>query len=194
VIVTPVGRTSATSPSSRKTIRFVWARIAATSLAMKLSSPWSPTTRGHVLAGPDEPADLVLVHHDEGIGALELAEGVPNRVGEVAPVALLDQVGDRLGVGLGGERVAACLEPVAELAEVLDDPVVDHGDRAGAVLMRMGVQVVRPAVGRPPGVGQADRGVGGPVHERGLEVGELAGLLLDEEIALLVDRAIPAES
>ena len=45
-----------------------------------------------------------------------------------------------------------------------------------------------PAVGRPAGVGEADGGVGRPVRDRRLEVGELAGLLLDEQVALLVDE------
>ena len=61
----------------------------------------------------------------------------------------------------------------------------------GAVLVGMGVEVVRPAVGRPAGVGEADRGVRRPVGDRGLEVGELAGLLLDEQVAVLVDEGDP---
>ena len=115
VITTPVGRTSATSPSSRKTIRFVWARIAATSLAMKLSSPWRPTTSGTSWRAPTSRLISPLVHDDERVGAVELAERRPDGVGEVALVGLLDEVGDRLGVGLGRQRVAARLEPVAEL-------------------------------------------------------------------------------
>ena len=134
---------------------------------------------------------LALVHHDERVGALELAERRADRVGEVALVGLLDQVRDRLGVGLGRERVAALLEPVAELPEVLDDPVVDHRDLAGAVLVGMGVEVVGPAVGRPAGVREPDRRVGRPVRDRRLEVGELARLLLDEQVALLVDEGDP---
>ena len=131
------------------------------------------------------------MHHDERVRAFELAEGRPNRVGEVALVGLLDEVGDGLGVGLRGQRVAALDEPVAELAEVLDDPVVDDRDVAGAVLVGMGVQVVRPAVGRPAGVGEADRGVRRPVGDGGRQVRELAGLLLDEQVAVLVDEGDP---
>ena len=155
---------------------------------MKLSSPLQAHDERHVLAGADEPALLALVHHDQRVGALELAQRRPDRVGEVALVGLLDEVGDRLGVGLGREHVAAGLEPVAEVAEVLDDPVVDHRDVAGAVLVGMGVEVVRPAVGRPAGVREPDRRVRRPVRDRRLEVGELARLLLDEQVALLVDE------
>ena len=52
VIVTPVGRTSAMSPSWRKTTLSVWARMAATSLARKLSSPLRPTTSGTLWRAP----------------------------------------------------------------------------------------------------------------------------------------------
>ena len=71
--------------------------------------------------------------------------------GELA-VAELD---DGLGVGLGREDRALGLELGAQLAEVLDDAVVDDGDAAG--LVRMGVALGRLAVGRPAGV--ADAGV-----------------------------------
>ena len=145
----------------------------------------------HVLAGADEPADLVAVHDDERVGPVELADRRSHGVGQVALVGLLDEVGDRLGVGLRRQRVAALDEPVAELPEVLDDPVVDDRDVARAVLVGMGVEVVRPAVGRPAGVGEADRGVRRPVGDRGREVRELAGLLLDEQVAVLVDERDP---
>ena len=62
---------------------------------------------------------------------------------------------------------------------------------AGAVLVGMGVEVVGPAVGRPARVREADRRVRRPVGDRGLEVGELARLLLDEQVALLVDERDP---
>ena len=152
-----------------------------------------PDDQRHVLACPDEPADLALVHHDDRVRALELAEGGPDRVGQVALVLvrLFDEMGDRLGVGLRRQRVAARLESVAQLAEVLDDPVVDDRDVAGAVLVGVGVQVVRPAVGRPAGVSEADRGVRRPVGDRGRQVRQLAGLLLDEQVAVLVDEGDP---
>ena len=137
----------------------------------------------HVLPGADQPIALADVHDHDGVGALEPGQRVADGVGQVAPVGLLDEVGDRLGVGLGGQRVAAGLEPVAQLAEVLDDAVVDDRDLAGAVAVRVGVEVVRPAVGRPARVGEADRGVRRPVGDGGLEVDQLAGPLLHEQVA-----------
>ena len=133
VIVTPHGRRSATSPSSRKMTRSVWARIAATSRGEEALAVAEADDERHVLAGADQPVALADVHHHDRVRALELAQGVADGVGEVALVGLLDEVGERLGVGLRGQRVAARLEPVAQLAEVLDDPVVDDRDLARAV-------------------------------------------------------------
>ena len=45
----------------------------------------------------------------------------------------------------------------AQLGGVLDDAVVDDGDAAGRVDVRMGVAVARLAVGRPARVGDAGR-------------------------------------
>ena len=145
----------------------------------------------YVLASADKPADLALVHDDDRVGAIELAKRRPDRVGQIALVRLLDEMRDRLGVGLRRQRVAARLQAVAELAEVLDDPVVDDRDRPGAILVGMGVEIVGFAVGRPAGVGKADRSVRRPIRDGGLKIGELARLLLDEQLAVLVDQGDP---
>ena len=112
---------------------------------------------GHVVARPDEPVGLAPVEHGDGIGAVGLAQGGPHGIGDVARVGLLHEVREHLGVGLGAEAVAAREEAVPELPEVLDDAVVDDRHVAGAVDVGMRVEVVGPAVGRPAGVGEADR-------------------------------------
>ena len=61
---------------------------------------------------------------------------------------------DDLGVGLGGELRAVLLQLVAQLAEILDDAVVDDRDPLGR--MRMRVVLGRPAMRRPAGVADAD--------------------------------------
>ena len=147
--------------------------------------------KGYVLAGPDEAIGLAHVHDRDGVGAAGAGKRRAHGVEQVPGVGLLDEVGQRLGVGLRGEPVPPCLQPVAELPEVLDDPVVDHGDLAGAVDVGMGVQVIRAAVGRPARVGEADAGVRRPVLHRRGEVGELAHLLLDEKVAGLGDERDP---
>ncbi len=90
--------------------------------------------------------------------------------------ALVDQVagelGHDLGIGFGFEAQAGGEELVAQLAEILDDAVVDHGDGAGA--MGMGVGGGGSAMGGPAGV--ADAGLAGQrlVHQQVGEAGELA--------------------
>ena len=72
----------------------------------------------------------------------------------------LDQVGDDLGVGLRAEVVAVLDQLAAQLGVVLDDPVENDVDLAAAVAVGMGVLLGDPAVGRPAGVGEADRRLG----------------------------------
>ena len=151
-----------------------------------------PDHEGHVLAGPDKPVGLAAVHHGDGVGALGLAQGGPDRVGEVAGVGLLDHVCEGFGVGLGGELVASRHQPVAQLPEVLDDPVVDDRDLAGAVLVWVGVEVVRPAVRGPASVGEADRRMRRPIRDRGLEIGQLPGPFLDEQVPTVIDQRDPS--
>ena len=98
------------------------------------------------------------MHGDEGVVAAQLGVGGADRGGEVAVVVVGDQVGDDLGVGLGGELLAFGLQPLAQVGVVLDDPVEDDVDLAGAVVVRVGVLLGDAAVGRPAGVG--DAGVG----------------------------------
>ena len=145
----------------------------------------------HVLAGADESLRLGAVHDRDRVGPVDEPQRRPDRVGEVAVVGLLDEVGERLGVGLRGQPMAARLEAVPELAEVLEDPVVDDRDVTGAVLVGMRVEVVRAAVGRPARVGQADGGVGRAIGDRCAQIRELAGLLLDEQGALVIDEGDP---
>ena len=107
----------------------------------------------------------------------------------MCPALLLEQGGDGLGVGVADHLVPAILELGAQRREVLDDAVVDDGHRAGAVDVRVRVAVVGRPVGGPPGVPHAGDGV---VHrmllEGTLEVGELAGPLLNGELAVAEHR------
>ena len=110
------------------------------------------------MAGADEQARVVAVDHDEGEVALEVADGAAHGRGQVAVVVLLDQVGDGLGVGLGAEDVAVCLQALAQLAVVLDDPVEDDRELV-AVAAGQGVRVRLgdAAVGGPARVAEAGR-------------------------------------
>ena len=111
------------------------------------------------MPGGDELVGMVVVD-DEGEVALELLERLPHGVGEVAGVVALDQMGDRLGVGLGSERAALGDQALAQLAVVLDDPVQDDRQlRAVAAGQRVRV-LLGDAVGRPARVPEAVVGGG----------------------------------
>ena len=81
-------------------------------------------------------------------------------------------MGDHLGVGLGRELDALLLQLLAQLAEILDDAVVHHGDLVGRV--RMGVDLVRSAVGRPAGVADSAQAGERLARETLFEILELA--------------------
>jgi hypothetical protein len=121
------------------------------------------------------------VHGDEGVVAAQLRVGRPHRRGEVAVVVAGDQVSDDLGVGLGGENLPCLLQAPAQLGVVLDDPVEDDVDAAGAVVVRVGVLLGDAAVGGPAGVGDPRRRGGqrpsavlGPRLDGGSQIGEVA--------------------
>ncbi len=122
----PQGRRSATSPSSRKTTRGRVGEDRGHVRGEERLAVAEPDHEGHVHPGADEPVRLATVHDRDGVGAVGAGQGVADRRGEVAVIGLLDEVGEGLRVGLGGQRVAARLQAVAQLAEVLDDPVVDR--------------------------------------------------------------------
>ena len=172
---TPSRRTSATSPSSRNMKRRVTGSSAATSEATKFSSSPRPMTTGQPSRARMMPVGLVLAHHRERVGALELRDRGAHRLEQILHglQVEVDAVRDDLGVGLGGERVAALLELRAQLLVVLDDAVVHDGE-AVARDVRMRVALARHAMRGPAGVRDADLAGGGAVGERLLQHAHLA--------------------
>ena len=110
------------------------------------------------MARSDEEPRVVVVDDDEREVTLELVEGEPDRLDEVALVVALDEVGDRLGVGLGAEGVPLRDEALRELAVVLDDAVEhDRELRRVAAGERVRVRLGHAAVRRPARVAEAGR-------------------------------------
>ena len=81
-----------------------------------------------LLAGAHEHAGRVGAHGHERVVAAQAPVGLAHGGGQVPVVAARDQVGDHLGVGLGGEHRARVDELLLELDVVLDDPVDDDVD------------------------------------------------------------------
>ena len=97
----------------------------------------------------DQELGVVAREHGQRVGAFDALQRGTDGGQEVALVVGLDEVGNDLGVGVGGKLVAGGLQLRLELGEVLDDAVVDDEDLAVAVGVRVGVDVGRLAVGGP---------------------------------------------
>src|SRR5262249_58179529 len=80
--------------------------------------------------------------------------------------------GDQVGVSLGAEGRARSFQFLTQLAEILDDAVVDHGKVLGGVGVR--VAFGGPAVGRPAGVADSDGAGERLTREPSLKIAQLA--------------------
>ncbi|VWD21336.1 hypothetical protein BLA50215_03951 [Burkholderia lata] len=97
----------------------------------------------HPVARADDPVRLVAAHHRDRIAAAQSRNRTPDRIEQIAVIQMIDQVRDRLAVGLAREHVAVRLQFGAELIAVLDDPVMRQRDaRIGVARreVRMGVE------------------------------------------------------
>ncbi len=103
--------------------------------------------------GRDDDVRLGRVHDGDGEGTAHDQEALANGLHQLQPLGaeLLDEVRHDLGVGDGGEDMAALLEALAQFRVVLDDAVVDDRDVARAVHVRMGVDRLRGHRASPSG-------------------------------------------
>jgi hypothetical protein len=108
--------------------------------------------------GRHEAVGGVLRQHHDGVRTAQLAERPAHRLVEARRVRQmpLDQVGDHLGVGVGGEAMPLGLQALLDGEVVLDDPVVHDDEAARAVGMGMRVLVGGAPVSGPPRVADAD--------------------------------------
>ena len=118
---------------------------------------------GERTAAPGADHEIVLAVEEDGEGerALQPAEGLRNRRRRrhAGLQIARDEVGDHLGVGLGREHDARVFQLRFQLAEILDDAVMDEREAIGRV--RVGIGLGGRAMGRPAGVTDA-----GPAGER----------------------------
>ena len=136
------------------------------------------------MARSHEQAGMVAVDDDEGEMPLELGERQTDGLDEVAVVVTLDEVGDRLRVGLRGEAVPLGSEALLQLAVVLDDAVEHDRDLGGvASRQRVGVLLRDTAVRRPARVPDA----GG--RRRAVRPGPLLQVVEDADGTHVVEAA-----
>ena len=153
----------------------------------------SPSPRPTTIGGPLRAATILSGSSAESSTSANIprirVERPPHGVLErhAGRVLALDQVRHDLGVGLGDERVALALQLLLQLEVVLDDAVVDDDDAAGAVAVRMGVLLGRPAVRGPARVADAVVAVDGLGADGVLELRQLAGAAPQPDGAVLHD-------
>lgn len=109
---------------------------------------------GAAVAGRDDAPRFAVVDHRDAVGTVHLEQGRTDPFDE-RPLLRTDELGEDLGVGVGGERCPVGDQAPAQLVGVLDDAVVHDRDVPRAVEVRVGVGVVGFAVGGPAGVGDA---------------------------------------
>ena len=131
---------------------------------------------GHYLVG------VLEVDDGDAVGALDRPQRFTHRFGQCRRHRERDQVGQDLAVGVGAEGVPLGQQRVLDDLRVVDDPVVHDRDAAARIGVRMGVDLVRDAVGGPPGVADAHRA--GKVGRRGgAQLVDLALDLVDPQAA-----------
>ncbi|SKV00086.1 Uncharacterised protein [Mycobacteroides abscessus subsp. abscessus] len=103
------------------------------------------------------------------------------------------QMHGHLGVRVTGEFDTGRLQLGAQYREVLDDPVMDHRDLAGGILMRVGVAVGGRAVSGPAGMSHPGRG--GErfpgLGDRRFQIRQSARLALHQQPAVAIGQRHP---
>ena len=105
---------------------------------------------------------LVGGEHRQAVRSHHGADRCGDPLFQRRPGSILDQVGQRFGVGVGAEAMTGALQCGAQGIGVLDDAVVHDGDSLATVDVGMGVAGGRRAVGGPTRVRDAAR----PDHRR----------------------------
>ena len=139
--------------------------------------------------GDDDLVGRVGADYRDGVRAADLTERAADGVDEAGGSGaerFVDEVRDDLGVRIAAEAHALGLELAAQGHVVLDDPVVDDGDLAGDVGVRIGL--ARTPVRRPARVADAGRARQRALLESRLEVHELADRSHDLDAASGVQR------
>ena len=111
-----------------------------------------PNGKGRLASCSNDSAWLVTVHGKQRPLPFQLSDAFFERLTQVALVRLFDEMGDHLGVYLRTKAMAASLQGNSKLGVVLNNPVVDHGNSACLIKMRVGIRVCWCAMCCPAGV------------------------------------------
>ena len=104
----------------------------------------------------DDDAGLLPAHDGQAIRAFHECHGILHRFQQIVLVVMGNQVREDFGIGVGFEFHAVLDERVFELGEVFDDAVMNDGDVAGRIEVRVGVGVGGSAVRGPARMADAE--------------------------------------
>ncbi len=126
-------------------------------------------------------------HDDNAVRAFQMAERFAHRLHqpEAARKIALDQVDDRLRVGLRLEDRALVGEFLAQVEVILHNAVVDHDHLPGVADVWMGVPAVGHPVGGPTGVADPDLAMDGRTVHQGGQASKFTGIAADLYAAIL---------
>src|SRR6516165_711911 len=119
---------------------------------------------------------------------MHFCEHGANGGGEIAVIVVLDEMRNDFSIRIAGEGVPLGRQSRAQLCVILDDAVVDHGDAAAAIEMRMRVAVARTSVRSPARVPDARGALERALLERFFEIAELADALCADDGACVDER------
>ena len=141
---------------------------------MKGASASAADRQRRPLPCADQQIVLAVEEEHQREGAAQPRQALRHRLGRSRATIHGDgdQVRDDLGVGLRDEDPTLSLQFLAQLAEILDDPVVDHREPLGGVRVRIGL--VRLAMRRPARMPDADEPREWRFAKTMLEVAQLA--------------------
>ena len=147
-----------------------------------------PDDQRAVQARAHQRPRLPVGHREEGVRPAKLRDGLAHRLLERHPRrdVLVQKMGDHLGVRLRGEGAALRDHLLLERPVVLHDPVVDDGDVARQVRVR--VLVGGASVGGPPRVPHAARPGNRLLRDALRQAGDLPLGLADGDPAAGLDR------
>ncbi|GMA75323.1 hypothetical protein GCM10025880_17400 [Methylorubrum aminovorans] len=126
------------------------------------------------MAGADQEVFFAREQEGQGEGTVQARQRRLDGGHRPEPLShqVTDELGHDLGVGLALEARTRRHEFGLQLAKILDDPVMDHGQPLGGV--RVGIGLVRASVRRPAGMTDADVARQRRLGELALQVRELA--------------------
>ena len=128
------------------------------------------------------------VGHHQRVSSAYPAEGSPDRLDQVTPVSILDQVNQDFRVGLAGEAVASAFQFGAQAEVILDDPVVNDGHLAILAAVWVGVGIAGGSMGGPAGMPDTECPAGWVFGQRRDEPRQWAGAFAHRKTPLRLHR------